>query len=108
MGLGHGGEGFNVACGAIGEDAFDKDGGEAQAAVGGVDDDARDGADVAVDEAQAGLRGEDIQIQCAIAGAAATGARWSSFLSHPVSVRSKTRTKALCPLRKCMTTAQVS
>ena len=70
VGFGHGGEGFGVACGAIVEDALDEDGGEAEAAVGRVDDEAGEGADVLVDEALAALWTEPPEIQGAVAGVA--------------------------------------
>jgi len=48
--FGHGGQCFGEAGGGIFQDGLDEDAGEAEAAVGGVDDDAGDGADVLVDE----------------------------------------------------------
>jgi len=68
VGFGHGGEGFGVACRAIVEDALDEDGGEAEAAIGGVDDEAGDGADVLVDETLAVSGGEIREVEGAIAG----------------------------------------
>ena len=70
VGFGHGGEGFGVARGGVFEDALDEDGGEAQAAVGGVDDEAREGADLFVDEAVAGFAGEMREVQGAVPGVA--------------------------------------
>jgi hypothetical protein len=70
VGFGHGGEGFGVFCGAIVEDAVDEGRGEAEAAVGGVDDEAGDGADVGIDEAEPIPGREFGEIQSAVAGLA--------------------------------------
>ena len=73
MGFGHGGEGFGVSGWSVLEEVFDEEGGQAQAAVGGVDDDARDGADVLVDETEALGGGEAVEIEGAAAGAGVDG-----------------------------------
>jgi len=68
MGTGHGGDCFGVTGGGVLQDAVNQDFGQAQATIGGVNDQAGDGAEVLVDETEAILRREAMQIERAVAG----------------------------------------
>ena len=69
----HIGKGFDIACGGIVEEATDKRDGQAERAENGMDDDARDGANVGIDEAMTRGRVELSQVEDSFADAEVEG-----------------------------------
>ncbi len=67
VGSGHGGEGFDVACWANVAKTTNEGDGQAQGAELRVDGDAADGADVSIDEGDAGPGGEVSEVEEAVA-----------------------------------------